>query len=819
MFLPSNSDTLNVHSFTLRLFPSYHGQRPPVDSLSTMKIPLALRNAGRLVALAFLLLSGSATAAILNGGFESGLDGWKPLYTREAQTGRVTSERREVHGGQGAARIEHTGQRDWSFESAGRIAVEAGDVFELQAWLKLPGPGSATLCVSTWDSAQHVVSWSYGAQTPRAADGWQFVRGRFVVPAGVTHVQPRVIGTGAIIVLVDDVSLEKKFNLAAVRGKDFPATLHAGNAVLEVSVATGDATLAVLDRRSPRAWRQRSLGPDLVVKSATATRGRIDLALVQVTSGLEIAARLELDGDKPEFTVALVATGEMPATVSFPQPFAGEAGDYLVVPLNEGISYPVDDPTIPPMHLVAYGGHGICMAFWGLTDGAKGQMAILETPDDVSIRIERLDRRLAIAPSWESQRGEFGYTRRVRYVFFSEGGHVAMAKRYRAYAQEIGRFKTLEEKRRFNPQVDRLLGAANVWCWDRDAVGLVKELQAAGLTQLLWSSQQDGAVIQAMNALGVLTSRYDLYQDVMDPANFPRLRSVHPDWTTAAWPKDIVIDRHGAWLKGWGVEAKDGAMLACGVICDRRATDYARQRVPADLATHPYLGRFIDTTTAAPWHECYHPDHPMTRSDSRREKMGLLRYMSEDSRLVTGSETGHDAAVPYLHFFEGMMSLGPYRVPDAGRRTKQIWDEVPERVAQFQLGHIYRLPLFELVYHECVVSYWYWGDYNNKLPALWDKRDLFNVLYGVPPMFMFDRQQWAAKKARFVQSYQTTCPIVRQVATAEMTDHRFLTPDRNVQQTTFANGIRVLVNFGPTPFALAHGETLGPMQHRVFGAN
>lgn len=42
----------------------------------------------------------------------------------------------------------------------------------------------------------------------------------------------------------------------------------------------------------------------------------------------------------------------------------------------------------------------------------------------------------------------------------------------------------------------------------------------------------------------------------------------------------------------------------------------------------------------------------------------------------------------------------------------------------------YRLPLFALVYHGCVVSYWYWGDYNNKLPALWGKRDLSNALYG-----------------------------------------------------------------------------------------
>ncbi len=36
----------------------------------------------------------------------------------------------------------------------------------------------------------------------------------------------------------------------------------------------------------------------------------------------------------------------------------------------------------------------------------------------------------------------------------------------------------------------------------------------------------------------------------------------------------------------------------------------------------------------------------------------------------------------------------------------------------------YRLLLWELVYHDCVVAQWYWGDYNNKLPAVWDRRDL-----------------------------------------------------------------------------------------------
>jgi hypothetical protein len=164
-----------------------------------------------------------------------------------------------------------------------------------------------------------------------------------------------------------------------------------------------------------------------------------------------------------------------------------------------------------------------------------------------------------------------------------------------------------------------------------------------------------------------------------------------------------------------------------------------------------------------------------------------------------------------------MLSLGPYRVPDAGRDMLRIWDDPPDRVAKFQLGQVYRLPLWELVYHDCVVAEWYWGDYNNKLPTLWDKRDLFNALYGTPPMFMFDRKRWASQKERFVQSYRNTCPIVRATGYSEMTDHRFLTPDRSVQQTSFANGVTVTVNFGEAPYSLRPGEELRPMGMNVTG--
>jgi Glycosyl hydrolases related to GH101 family, GH129/Carbohydrate binding domain len=760
----------------------------------------------------FLLLIGSSLQAtpFTNGGFEAGLDGWR-FWTRDRDAGTVTLERQVRHEGNQSARIEHRGEQDWSFEPGERVSVQPGELFELEVWVRAEGESSITLCASTWNKDGKAIEWSYVERAAQSGRQWQLLRTRLLVPDGIVQIQPRLIGYGKTMAWVDDFALRKATSHSLARNPNLPAVFTLTNQLLTVSLTTSNAALTVRDRRNGRVWGQKPQNAGLLVTDAVAKGNQLELTLFHAPSGLEVKGTLALSPDQPELTFELAAAGELHSPLRFPHPFDTAAGDYLVIPMNEGISYPVEDETVPLHRLIAYGGHGICMAFWGVTDGEAGQMAIIETPDDAAIQTRRLDHRLVVAPEWDPQRQAFGYARKLRYVFFDRGGHVAMAKRYRAYAKQIGLLKTLEEKRRANPNIDLLVGAVNVWCWDRDAVALVKEMQAGGIERILWSNAQSPENLRALNDLGVLTSRYDIYQDVMDPAQFPKLRWQHADWTTAAWPNDLMIEAGGQWTKGWGVEAKDGTMIHCGVLCDKRALDYARERVPADLATHPYKCRFIDTTTASPWRECYATNHPMTRTESKQAKMQLLRYISGDARQVTGCETGHDAAVPYVDYFEGMLSLGPYRVPDSGRRMNVLWTNVPEVVAKYQLGHTYRLPLWELVFHDCTIAQWYWGDYNNKLPALWDKRDLFNVLYGTPPMFMFERKLWSEQKARFIQSYRNTCPYVRQTGYSEMLDHRFLTPDRSVQQTTFANGQTVTVNFGSAPYLLPNGNKLDPI--------
>lgn len=578
------------------------------------------------------------------------------------------------------------------------------------------------------------------------------------------------------------------------------------NRFIDVAFSRSSGAFRVQDKRIRRSWRQQKWRDSVAPVRATRTRSGIEAEFPS------FSAVITLEKNAPEFTVTVNGQGPLRQLLGYPLPFVTGKGTALIVPLNEGIHYPVEDESIAPRQLITYGGHGISMPWFGVMDPATGAgvMAIVETPDDARIDMTRMaGTGLVIRPLWEASRQEFRYPRRIRYIFFEKGGYVAMAKRYRRYAQMTGLLKTLAEKRRENPNVDLLIGAVNVWNWgrDMDKVELCKEMKAAGMDHVLWSSGGTPEQIDAINKLGYLTSRYDIYQDVWPPDAPSNLNH-------EGWPDDLVLLPNGDWMKGWAHHRKnpDGSVTVFqgGVISSPRQLARARQRIPAELKTHPYRCRFIDTTTASPFREDYHPDHPLTRSDDKKYKMALLAFVSKEMKLVTGTETGIDPSVPFVHYYEGMLSLGPYRLPDAGRDMLLYKPPTPDFL-KFQVGHYYRLPLWELVYHDCVVSQWYWGDYNNKVPEVWDRRDLINILYGTPPMFMFDKAGWEKHKARFLASYRNICPLVRQIGYDEMLSHEWLTSDHTVQRTRWASGREIVVNFGEQEYRLDARSSVKPM--------
>jgi hypothetical protein len=434
-------------------------------------------------------------------------------------------------------------------------------------------------------------------------------------------------------------------------------------------------------------------------------------------------------------------------------------------------------------------------------------MTIIETPDDADVLFQQEANCLTYQPRWEASHQAFGYNRKLRLCYFNHGGFVAMAKRYRAYAKETGLFRTLAAKRTENPNVDRLIGAVNVWNWDMDKVALCREMKQLGFGRVLWSSGGTAAEVKAITDLGYLPGIYDIYQDVWDPKHSLSWQN------TEGWPQDLVLDPNGDWMKGWAHPDKhaDGSITwyQGGVISSGAGLARAKRKIPPILAETPYLARFIDTTTASPFREDYNPAHPLTRSQDRANKMALLEFCSKDMKQVVGTETGIDPSVPVVEYYEGMMSLGPFRLPDAGTFMMEYRKPTPEFL-KYQIGPTYRIPLWELVYHDCTVAQWYWGDATNKAPEVWNQRDLWNILYGTAPLLMFDSARWQRDKSRMLQTYHNVCDWTRKIGYDEMLAHEDLTPDHRVQRTTFSSGRSVTVNFGDAPY-----QGLKPMSYRI----
>ena len=757
-----------------------------------------------------LMLAAAFAAATIATTGAAETESWtmkKPaLWSREK--GAATVARRA----DGAFELRHAGAQDWVLAGFPQIDVKPGDEFRFScASETLAGATNAAsfaLSVRLCNAAGEVLYWTYGQ---RAAKSGERVESSFMVPTGVSKIVPCASGRGAAAFALIDMKIERVGSRAP---KTAVASMAAETDALRVELDGANGGMSVTDKRTGRRWAPNvKWSNGRIVTEMTRAGRAICATLVDPFARSELRVLVSPVPSKPEVLVTVVGEGAMPGVVKYPAAFVTKKGDRLIVPMNEGISYPVDETDGVPWRLAAYSGHGVCMAFWGVQDDATGAgyMGIIETPDDASVAFEP-QKGVPVSPvvCWEAQKGRFGYPRRVRYVFLDKGGYVAMCKRYRAYAKEQGKLKTFAEKVGERPLVDRLLGAPNIWCWESDKIGMAQKLKAAGIDRFLWSSGGTPEQVAALAKMdGVLVGRYDVYRDIYRPEQLKAL-----GWKTGsnmdAWPEGAAWDSVNSndWRKAWGVKTKDGKWTHCACMCDAVSAKFCRKHVIADLQTKPYNTRFIDVTTAAGWDTCENPAHPMTRTDSRLYRMDLLRLLGDDYGLVVGSETGHDAAVPYCDYFEGMLSLGNYRVPDSGRYLQQIWTNVPPNVAKFQVGAAYRLPLWELVYHDCLCAHWYWGDYNNKLPSLWDKRDLFNVLYGTMGMYMFNAKQWEDLKDRFVQSYKLTSPVARKTGYSEMIDHRILSPDRLVQRSVFADGTVVTVNFGDKPFTLPEGDVL-----------
>ena len=233
--------------------------------------------------------AGPTENLLVNGDFEQGVTGWHELWTR-TPGGKLFVERQEPHGGTAAARIEYSGQQDWSLNRRNLWRSSPDRFTSSTAGSASRGRAIRRFASRFWTQAARPSTGPMLARHPRPpTNGACYDRDSWFPPAHAT-IQARLIGYGPATVLFDDARLVLEGSFDEMRSKNLPATLSVVGKFLEIEFHTADGTLTVKDRRSGYRWEQWARTP-VVVLDAKTTKGGLDVTLLDPATMLRLEPR------------------------------------------------------------------------------------------------------------------------------------------------------------------------------------------------------------------------------------------------------------------------------------------------------------------------------------------------------------------------------------------------------------------------------------------------------------------------------------------------------------------------------------------------
>lgn len=600
---------------------------------------------------------------------------------------------------------------------------------------------------------------------------------------------------------------------------------------IAVSVNPANGQLSVIDHRSGIHWQQPDLGYVRLERVEVAGNGLY--ADLRGPGGIERSVEMRLENAELLVTLSGNPEHELTRFFGYPYPFLPNDDDLLILPEHGGIGVPVRDfaimnrrdPGGRPGELFYnrryrfYCGHDLSMTFWGYAGEKASLLCIAETPNDASVRIHSIGDRITGGIEWDPSFSTFGHDRVIRFVFLEDGGYNEMCKRYRDYALEQGWLKTLSEKAQGNPNVERFSRNALIWVFEPVADILVPEWIDSGMDQItVMAPFLTPGEVHRMRDQGVLSGVYDNLRSVLSEAHLPKVFRVCPTDVRPAYPDHIIRLANGEpYGGGWPKRGYGGQVFRTMDVRDAKQPQYADQRLRDSLQYRPMAVRFYDTITAYPWTECHAPDAPTTRSMVREARAAVLRLSAVDHGQVTGGEAGHIYAAPYASYFEGLHHSRFFHHRFSGHPLEVHSHQVAitaEHRELMAVDYQYRLPLWQLVAGDSAIAFPRWNSPHNKVhdDEWWDHMDRWSVLYAVPPMYMFFNRPesfWEQYRDRYLQSYRDIVKgVLEHTAGQEMMRHEHLTEDKTVQQTTFANGVQIVVNFGGQAFISELGEKI-----------
>lgn len=396
---------------------------------------------------------------------------------------------------------------------------------------------------------------------------------------------------------------------------------------------------------------------------------------------------------------------------------------------------------------------------------------------------------------------------------------LAPAMFYREFLKGRGQFKSFADKA--VPDLPRLFGAPHAYVWgDGRDLAFLDDLKTLGIDRILLSYDQDPRTskflvtpdyLKKATAMGYLAGPYDAFDNGQPEPTADMPAAIWPD---NLYPAGCVIEGDGKPMTGF---ANRGCYMSSEAIARYPGPSIPGQRYAGhikDGANHV----FIDVDAFGDFFDDHSPDHPMTMAQDRANRLARLGLGITQYKLVLGSESvtawsssvahyshgtaqSHSAAIWPLH---KNPKFGGYWPPERPPLFLTPFTPTPNE-ARALFGAADRLPLFEAVFHDSVVAVDRWEFGLMKITGEERPRFARSLLYGTPTMWNLDRRElmrvgpWLkAAEDDFREAHGLTAPVA-------LTGFRWLTPDRLVQQTTFADGRVLVANFGEAAW-----QGLGP---------
>ena len=338
----------------------------------------------------------------------------------------------------------------------------------------------------------------------------------------------------------------------------------------------------------------------------------------------------------------------------------------------------------------------------------------------------------------------------------------------------------------------------------------IQSLRDSGLPRLLltlgegwegglWHPESIRAGVDA----GYLMAPYDSYETALSATE-------NPDWTTAHLGskayRDCAIVLKGGTLK-------TGFQQSGHYTDPRCVRPLLEARVKAVQAKAGFNAWFLDAYATSMVFDSYRDGAAMTQAQNAEGNIDASRWLNTALKLPAGSEDGNAITAQGILFAHGMQTpvigwgdpamtkdkQSPYYVgnwfpPEQPTVFfKPVPLDEPFRTVYFEPSM--RLPLYQAVFHGSVITTHHWLFDSLKLSNVRAENELTQLLYNVPPLYHLSASTVRQRLPVIQHQDRFFRPLHQRLATQAMTGLRWLTADRQVQETTFADGTRLVANF------------------------